>query len=279
MKFDKNKAFPYPVLRPYSDDFFDSEFQSTVDFVIEQQEVSVEVSYALSSSDISDLIADDKAEFVTVISCRDTYFSTSLKTNNLKIVSKFDDGIFRGEVEVKSYVLIKNKINFVSGEIHQDFGPGPFAYTPGDIIAQDETAVYYFDRELFRPVTSVFDLVKKVGLDRGVWELRFDQDRIQIQVSPEMKETLDRARNLISNRAVLLNSIYFAAVMEAVEKLRDPDGAYEDYKWAHVFRQTAHNNSVDLQSSDSYLITQRLMKSPMLMLNDYVFKAGANDEA
>jgi len=31
MKFDRYKAFPYPVLRPYSDDYIDIDFQTNVE--------------------------------------------------------------------------------------------------------------------------------------------------------------------------------------------------------------------------------------------------------
>jgi hypothetical protein len=34
MKFDRSKTFPYPVLRPYSDDYVDAEFQALAEFEI-----------------------------------------------------------------------------------------------------------------------------------------------------------------------------------------------------------------------------------------------------
>lgn len=279
MKFDRNKTFPYPVLRPYSDDFVDMEFQATSDFRIEDDSVTVEVDYVLSSSDILRLISEQVAAYVTVIACRDTYFSVSVRSFDSHIIEKFDGSLFRGEVEVRSYVHIIKDILLNSTEVHPDFGKGPFCYGVGDIIAQDETAVFYFDRDLFKPVTSVFDLVKKDTLSRGAWDLRFDQDHVQIEVSPEMKSSLDSARNRPSNRAILINSIYFAAVMQAIEKIRNDSETYGDYKWANIFIQSAHNNSIDIDSGDLHSVAQTLMKHPLLMLEDYVFKMGASDEA
>ena len=36
MKFDRNKTFPYPVLRPYSDDYVDGDFQALADAKVRQ---------------------------------------------------------------------------------------------------------------------------------------------------------------------------------------------------------------------------------------------------
>jgi len=276
MKFDKNKAFPYPVLRPHSDDFVEREFQSTADFTIDGNTVSVEVTYALSSKDIAWLIKNNDAVYVSVLACRDTYFSVSIPSSEKTVTKDFDSGLFRGEVEVRSYIQIVREIAFVSSEIHPDFGTDPIKYTKGDVIAQDETDVFYFDRDLFKPVTSVFDLVKKDKLTGGAWELSFDQNHVQIEVSPEMKESIDNARNSPSNRAILINSLMFAAVMQSIEKLKQPDGIYDEYKWANIIKHTAHNNSVDIYAHDAYLTAEKLMKHPLSILDAYVFKKGAD---
>lgn len=73
MKFDKHKAFPYPVLRPGSDDYIDVEFQSTVEFVIAGSQIKASIKFALSSEEISEQIEIGNAQYICVISCRDTY--------------------------------------------------------------------------------------------------------------------------------------------------------------------------------------------------------------
>lgn len=275
MKFDKNKAFPYPVLRPHSDDFVDREFQSTADFLIEGKTVKVEVTYALSSKDIKQLIKNKDAVYVSVLACRDTYFSVALPSSETVIAKEFDSGLFKGEVQVRSYIQIVNDIEFTSNEIHADFGTDPIKYTKADIIAQDETDTFYFDRDLFKPLTSVYDLVKNDKLSGGSWELNFEQDHVQIQVSPDMKESIDNARNSTANRAILINSLLFASVMQSIEKLKLGEGNYDEYKWAKIITQSAHNNSIDIYNHDSYLTAEKLMKHPLTILDNYVFKKGA----
>lgn len=273
MKFDKNKAFPYPVLRPFSDDYNDVEFQATVEFVVSKDKIVTNISFAVSSDEIVDEIERDNAQYIAMISCRDTYFQSVLNSKNRKITAEFDIGEFRGEVKVNPYIVVTREItNFSSSDINSEFGPGPFKFVEGDVLAQDDAQVFYFDRDMFKPITSVFDLVKKDEQPDGIWTVSFDEDHIQIEVSPNMKSSIDEARNDTKKKVVLLNSIYFAAVMQAIQKLQQSRDTFEDKKWAQIILRQAHNKSCDIDSHDAYLVAERLMQEPLKRLNEYVFK-------
>lgn len=279
MRFDKQKAFPYPVLRPSSDDYKDCEFQVTPEFEIEKDatEIGVKITYALSSDEIINEIEKGNAEYVSIISCRDTYFRSVLATKEQKQEARFAIGLLRGEVRVEPYVVVRKEItSFTARDINPEFGSGPFSFSPGDILAQDEVQVFFIDRDLFKPVTSVFELVKKESLEGAEWTISFDQDHVQIEVSPLMKEKIDNARNDNKNKVILLNSIYFAGVMQAIQKLKDTGstGEYEGYKWAMVIRHQAHNRGWDIEAHDAYLIAERLMQHPLALLDAYIFKGG-----
>jgi hypothetical protein len=271
MKFDKNKAFPYPVLRPYSDDY------KEVEFKVGKEKINATISYAISSEEIEEQITLGNAEFIAVISCRDTYFQAKLNSsdNNRQLEGEFDIGKLRGEVKVDPYVVVTKDIRyFTSPDINSEFGTDPFSFSVGDILAQDETQVFYIDRDLFKPITSVFELVKRDEQDDGIWSVDFNGDHVQIEVSHKLKESIDNARNSKENRVILLNSIYFGAVMQAIQKLKDPDDKtfYENKKWAKVIFGQAHNKGVDIDSHDAYMIAERLMQQPVKLLDTYVFK-------
>jgi hypothetical protein len=273
MKFDRQKAFPNPVLRPFSDDYAEVEFQVVVDFEITEGMVKAHINYALSSDEILDQIQQGNAEYVSIISCRDTYHRKVLKSSSGDSVSEFNIHDLRGEVRVDAYVYASRDIkNFTTQDINSEFGSGPFTFTAGDVLAQDESQIFYIDRDLFKPVTSVFELVKQDNLSNGEWSISFDQDHIQIGLSQYMKEKIDDARNTTENRAILLNSIYFASVMQAVQKLKESSDEYEGRKWAEVFMMQLHNKGIDLSSHDSYIIAERLMKYPLQVLDHYIFQ-------
>lgn len=273
MKFDRNKAFPYPVLRPYSDDYVDVEFQTTVDFAISGESIDANISFALSSDEIHNEIDKGNAAFVCIVSCRDTYFRKVLRTGNGKIEHQFDPGSMRGEVRVDPYIVaLKDIDGFTSPDINPEFGKNSFSFTPGDVLAQDETQVFYIDRDLFKPLTSVFDLVKSESLSGGEWKVSIEEDHVQIEVSPQMKESIDNARNDKPKQVVLLNSLYYPAVIQALQCLKESAGDYEEKRWAKVIKMQLHNAGWALEKHEPYLLAQRLMKHPMVILETYVLK-------
>lgn len=272
MKFDRNKTFPYPVLRPFSDDYIDIEFQTTVEFQDIDDVVSTKISFVISSEEILKEIQKGTAKFVAVVSCRETYFSQALTSDAGEITASFEDGALRGEVRVSPYVVaVSNIAGFKSPDINPEFGEGPFSFSKGDVLAQDETQVVFIDRNLFKPVTSVFDLVKNDALSGGEWMVGLDENHVQVEVSSKMKESIDNARNNNAHKVVIINSILFAAVIHAIQKLKENKAAYEDRKWAEVINRQLHNNGWDLESNEAHVLAQRLMKYPLQLLDTYVF--------
>lgn len=275
MKFDKHKAFPYPVLRPGSDDYSDVEFQVMVEFAISGNSVTANVLFANSCEEIVEQIEAGKAAYVCVISCRDTYIQRVIETKESAVSLEFEIGKLRGEVKVDPYVVVKEDIeNYACPNINSEFGGGPFAFQAGDVLAQEETQAFYIDRDVFKPITSVVDLVKKDNLTEGLWTINFDDDHIKIEVSPKLKESIDDARNDNKNRVILKNSIYFAAVMQAIQKLQDKEESFDNRKWAKIFTNQASNRGIDIEGHDAYLVAQQLMQLPALQLDTLVFKGG-----
>lgn len=274
MKYDEYKAFPYPVLRPNSDDYLDCDFQTTVNFSTEKQMILVDVSFAISSPEILEQVELGNAEFVAMVSCRDTYFQHMIRTNERKTQASFAMGDLKGAVVVNPYVIVKNQIkNYTSPDINPEFDIEAFIFNEGDVLAQDQAEFFYFDQESFKPITSLFDFVYRDNQPDGEWGIDFDSDHIQIVLSKKTKETIDNARaSNFKNKVILMNSIYFSAVMQAVQKIQHPDKAYEDKKWAKVFEKNAHNKNCNLENDDAYVIAQTLLQYPLKRMNEYVFK-------
>ena len=275
MKFDRQKAFPYPVLRPNSDDYKDAEFQASIDFVIAGSEIKALISFAISCPEILNQIELGNAEYVCVISCRDTYAQTVVSSLEKKTEVSFPTGSLRGEVRVDPYIAVKAQITgYQCTDINAEFGAGSFSFDVGDVLAQDQTQMFFLDRDLFRPLTSVFDLAKDDDIVDGTWKIDFSCDHVQIKVNQRMKESLDNARNDGKNRIILKNSIYFAAVMQAIQKIQDPDEDVKGKKWAEIIEKQASNKGIDISKKDhdAYFVAEQLMQFPMLQLVNHVFK-------
>ena len=276
MKYDPQKAFPYPVLRPCSNDYDESDFQTIVDYNSPEgsNEIIFDITYALSSDEIKNEIKVKNASFVTLIACRDTYYRHVIESSKSHVKESINCNLLRGEIQIFSYVIAKNSIpSFNSKEIHEEFGNGPFSFSAGEVLAQDAPDLLYLDRDLFKPVTSVFDLVKNDNLKNAEWGIKFEQDHVQIELSAKMKEKIDSARNSTANKAILLNSIYFSAIMEALYQLKlGEECPYKEYKWAQIIERQAVNKNIDLKNQPAHQIASVLMQYPLMHLDTYVFK-------
>lgn len=273
MQFDAQRAFPYPVLRPESLDYSDGEFQVSVDFEVgpDSGPVVARIVCHLSVDEISRLIEVERACFAVIVACRQTFVRHVEKCFAPNFEIRFPPGHLRGEVEIYPFVVATSLIdNYQSPLLNEEWGNGPFCFDAGSILAADEPQIVYVDRDLFRPITSIFCLVKNDNIQNNEWHVSIDDDTVRISVSPANKEVLDRVRNTDANRAVLINSIYYGAVMQCIRYLKAGD-VYEDYRWAKVIRTQLQATGVDVDAEDEYLIAQKLLRQPLGLLNAYAF--------
>jgi hypothetical protein len=76
---------------------------------------------------------------------------------------------------------------------------------------------------------------------------------------------------------ILLNSIYFAAIMEAIQKLKEEPGLVDDRRWARVIEQQCHNAAIDYSKHEAYIVTQQLLRTPLNLLNQYTFSEAIDE--
>lgn len=151
MRFDHQKAFPYPVLRPDIDDYLQSEFQVTVDIegTKDNKRLSAKVQVAISSEQIKQQIIKGNAAVTVVFSCRETYYRESVTTDKFELTKSFDSGALRGEVVVYPFVVaLKSIKNYSAPDINAEFGKGSFSFEEGEVLAAEEPKVFYIDRDV-----------------------------------------------------------------------------------------------------------------------------------
>lgn len=186
------------------------------------------------------------------------------------VSGRFRSGNLRGEVLISPYVVAEVDISgFSCPLINTEFGSGPFSFQKGSVLAVDEPKAVYVDRDLFKPITSIFELVRDENLRGAEWRVHFDGDRVQIALSTNFKEKIDKFRNTAKNKAILINSIYFAAVMQCIRYLRETD--YDHLRWAEIMKQQCHNQNINIVDPE-YLIAERLLKFPLALLDTHVLR-------
>lgn len=272
MQFDLLRAFPYPVLRPRVNDYVDGDIQATVHLDQSPRDslVKAEVQFVISVPELSALVAEGKARYVVVFACRDTYFRHSVQSDLSEFAHTFEPGVFRGEVLIYPYLVAVQRVeSFACPWINDEFGPGPFSFDEGAVLALDEPQAIYVDREAFKPISSFFVLVANENLSDQEWRVDSSEDKVRIEVSPTLKARLDAARNSTKNRAILLNSLYFGAVTQCLAHLKQQPAEYEGRRWADIIAQKCSDLGMALATHDEVVIAQKLMKHPFALLDTY----------
>ncbi|TPN02783.1 hypothetical protein FKO01_49195 [Mesorhizobium sp. B2-3-3] len=251
----------------------DSDIQADVHFKEsgDGNELVAEVEFALSVTELRKLVEIGKAYYAVVFACRDTYFRRAAVSTDSIFTETFPAGALRGQVLVNPYIVAAQDISgFVCRWINPEFGPGPFNYPSGAVLALDAPQAIFVDREAFRPLSSCFTLVKSDHIPSNEWQVLTERDKVQIAVSSGLKERIDAARNSKENRAILMNSIYFGAVMQCLSVLKqaeDPD----EWRWQKVFHQRIENNGIDLKKHSESWIAQQLLRHPIAAIDQYFF--------
>jgi hypothetical protein len=276
MQFDPQRAFPYPVLRPQVDDYVDGEFQAFVESSQSQdmQDLALQAKFQLSVPEIMKCIESGQAEFVLVVSCRETFYRERFSTESTELKVSLPSGHIRGKVEFHSYIVAKSSIkNFSSKWINPEFGSGPFSFEQASVLAVDRPQEIFIDREAFKPVSSIFELVKSENIPEQEWRLSFTDNKVQIRLHPAMKEKIDNFRTDRRNKAILINSLYFSAVMQCLSMMKSGEG-YDEQRWAKIIEQQCSRAGIDLQKEEEYSAAQKLLLYPLTIFETYLLNGG-----
>jgi len=272
MRLDNQKAYPYPVIRPTHDDFHGESFLAKPQFIIEETRVKLTIDYELSSRPIQREIETGKATYLSVVSCRDTFFHRVYRSDKAKENDIFIDiDQLRGSVKIESFVYILEKTSIESININEEFlinnseDKSIFHYSKGNIIAQDDVYSISIDVDLFKPLSSIFKLEVSEELGHGEWEIFSDTDKVVIKVARNIKKIEESLTNDKFGKSILINSIYFAAVMHLIDQIKGDEGIIDQYLWARVvdLRMTLKDCNYE---HDSYSLASKLMDFPFSRL-------------
>ena len=275
MRFDSQVVYPHPVLRSDVNDYADGDFQVTSERAVSADDMSVEISanYELSVPELEALVDAGTASVGILLNCRDTFFREIFPLNkDEKTKILIDGGRLHGEVTMIPIIYANSSINgFFSDDFAEDYADLKFDFVPGDLLAHEEPSVFWLEREAFEPVESIFSvttMAQKTGFE---WGVNLDEDQIKIEVSLELSELIQTARNTPANTLVLINSIIFSALQSAVEYLQNDMEI--DLKWANVIRQKCLNlGMLDVDAEEPHLLTQRLLDRPIEKLANVLFR-------
>lgn len=238
MRYDPNKAYLYPVLRPYSTDYPQAEFQAELDVERIQHTTAARVSaeFDLSDPDLLQLIAEGAAQYVLLVRATATHHRSSHPSGEPKIEVKFESGQLAGRTEVRGLlVAVRDSKAFRAAGWHDDYAGMSFDVSAGDVLAEDEPREYYIDTAEEAPVGSIFHLQRHSRLPDGRWNCDLAGDRVELRMSESDYQRFMDARSRVNgtpDAMYVMNAVYLPALVYVLEEAdRDDDGEYGDLRW------------------------------------------------
>ena len=278
MRFEDQVIYPHPVLRPDVEDYKDGDFEVVLKYWASPEHSFVEISaqYHLSVPELLHLVKLEKISVGLLVDCRDTFYRKVLplgfgQRENIII----DGGQLHGKVELVPIIYaVTQIIAFTSQDFAEEFKGLQFDLEPGDLVAYGEPEEFYLEREFFKPLESIISLSTIEDKTGFQWDISLDEDQIKIEVSQELSQYIQSARNSSSHRVILINSLYFSALQTAVCFIqREPN---IEVKWANVIRQKClYTPGLDIQKEEPHLIVQRLLEFPIERLSKSVFNGNS----
>lgn len=237
MRYDQNKAYPYPVLRPGSTDYPYAEFQAVLDVERIEQSTAVRVGaeFGLSDPDLLQLVAEDDAQYVLLVRVVATHHRSSHRSTEPLIVAEFPSGRLAGRTEVRGLLIaVRDLTAFCAAGWHSDYDGMSFDIRAGDVLAEDEPREYWIDTAEEAPIGSIFHLQKDPALPDGRWNCDLANDRVVLRMSDGDYARFMEARSRINgtpDAMYVMNAVYLPAVLYALEEADRDEEAYVDLRW------------------------------------------------
>ena len=253
MRYEPNKAFPHPVLRPLIDDGQSADFpgfgfQTVVEPEVSQDGAHIElgIAFEIKHPDIVRAIESGQAEFAVLVYCSSTYYRTYIGSSKPRLTVKIAAGDVDRSVELRPSVVVTNGIeSYDPNGRHEELLGRTYQVRAGSLLAQDYAVDFPAGREYLRPITSIFQIAPDPGQPIGQFDIRVG-DPVQIIVNPEDASKLAAARRSGVNLPTLMNAIYLPAVMALLSEaiMLEEDDAFRD-RWFDVVQYKALASGLD----------------------------------
>ena len=276
MRFHKQKSYPYPVIRDFHDDYINEHFFVKTKSILGLNDIELTIDYDLSSKAIHREIKSGNAVFMTVLSCRDTFyhkvFTFDKPSKNFIGVSH---ELLSGKVLVESFGYITKDTSISSSSINDEYLPvnsgskSSFEYKKGSVIAQAQAHSFEIQLDLYKPLGSIFTIEVDKTMEKGQWTIFSDTDKVIIAVAKDIKQVETDLSADSEGSSTLLNSIYYAAVMHLVQMIKDDESGsiIESHLWAKKIDERMTLKEINIETEEAYSITTKILDFPFLRLS------------
>lgn len=247
-----DKYYGYPVISPISDDY-DGEFNVKINTYLDEdkQELLINVNVILENEDIEDLLKNGKIKVVLHLEESKTCFREIFEFENLNYQIKLPIGKVRENVEVCTFLIAKEIIEFEPKSVHQFYKSNKIVYEPFQIIGIGNAQNIEISKEVdeIKESSSIFSIIPDKTEKEKLIRLELTEERIVI-IMPNSDYNLYyrlMGQNKLKNRhkEILLSNIVMPIMVEVLQILKDQKTLYEEKIWFKSLVQAYQDKNVD----------------------------------
>ena len=237
MRFDPNKFYTYPVLRPSSTDYQQAAFEVEIqpDRIRGTTSLRVTADFFLSDPDLQTLLTEGRAAFVLRIHSIGSHHRSAYMTRDSQVSRTFADGQLHGRTELWGFLIAMQDLpNFRAERWHADYGSMSFDIHAGAVLAADEPKEYWIDTAEEALIGSIFELQENSRLAAGSWEVQLDDDKVVLHMSMRDYQRFCQARSRVNgttDAAYIMNSVYLPALIWTLQVADVDSDSYSDNRW------------------------------------------------
>lgn len=227
----KAKAFPFPVLRSWVDDYLNSEFSLEMEFAIQDGKIVADYEIRLNHPEITERIVDRRALVGLMLESRETLTKVWLPLESLKSSLFLDKFSLHGEVSITAYVVsLEDSDSFSPSDVNQEFGATSFQLLAGDPLAISEELVQHisFDR---RSDPELITIQLNVDLAPDAYSFDFTGNTVVISAGSKIMQYYNLVSEDKSQKPHLFQGIYKDAITAALLEISKNSEANE-YAWS-----------------------------------------------
>jgi hypothetical protein len=224
------------------DDFTDSHFQATIDFVKkttdDQTWVELTYGFLLSNDAVAKLVKDGSAKYALDVACSETVYRQVFICEGDFGGLDFKSGELYGKVSVDPLIVVQTIVEgFHSDDLHEEYADGCFTLYPGDTIAVGERAIRFIEFNKLK-FESLVKIETNTDLAPGIYDISVCDDVIVIYMSEAFRKVWESIKGEGDKGALLAMSVYKDCVLAALHYMSHKDSAEGgQYRWERALEQ------------------------------------------
>ena len=268
MKYDPNRNYLYPVLRPYSDDYGSETIVTDVRTEAVSGNIWVSVGFEVNEPSISKLVTDGNAQCSAMLYCRDTLYRETMKADlgKFRLNKSVPLEYLANDVELHPVILASGNVLHPTDTAHEEYGGEVVRVGRWQPLATDRTWHFQVNPNI-RHTKSIFDLIPD-DLPDGEFDVQIDPRERYIKITASAL-TLKRFKPVRQNVDLAASSVYMSVLIDALSYLKYGHSDETETRsdgWVACVKNNLNLRNINLGSSEVQG-THSLFRAAQLLLD------------